>query len=71
MTQTESAEAIRMEERAALYRKRSPEADRWAVGYGSIRTVYLEVAKKNGKNCISTYKKESFADEDLYVIKIE
>ncbi len=36
MTQTESAEAIRMEERAALYRKRSPEADRWAVGYGSI-----------------------------------
>jgi len=28
-------------------------------------------AKKNGKNCIATYKKESFADEDLYVIKIE
>ena len=27
-------------------------------------------AKKNGKNCIATYKKESFADEDLYVIKI-
>lgn len=28
-------------------------------------------AKKNGKNCMATYKKESFADEDLYVIKIE
>lgn len=26
-------------------------------------------AKKNGKNCIATYKKESFADEDLYVIR--
>ncbi len=36
MSQTESAEAIRMEERAALYRKRNPEADRWAAGYGSI-----------------------------------
>ncbi len=36
MPQSESAEAIRMEERAALYRKRNPDADRWAVGYGSI-----------------------------------
>lgn len=26
-------------------------------------------AKKNGKNCIATYKKESFADEALYVIR--
>lgn len=28
-------------------------------------------AKGNGKNCIATYKKESFADDDLYVIKTE
>lgn len=28
-------------------------------------------AKKNGKNCIATYKEESFADKDLYVIKID
>ena len=28
-------------------------------------------AKENGKNCIATYKEESFADEDLCVIKIE
>ena len=26
-------------------------------------------AKENGKNCIATYKEESFADKDLYVIK--
>ena len=36
MPQTESAKAIRMEERAALYRKQNPAADRWAAGYGSI-----------------------------------
>ena len=36
MPQTENAEAIRTEERVALYRKRYPEADRWAVGYGAI-----------------------------------
>jgi len=28
-------------------------------------------AKKNGKNCIATYKKESFADEDLYIIRTQ
>ena len=36
MPQTESAEAIRLLEQVALYRKRNPEADRWAVGYGLI-----------------------------------
>jgi phosphoketolase len=36
MPQTENTEAIRTEERVALYRKRYPEADRWAVGYGAI-----------------------------------
>ena len=37
MPQTESVEAIRMEQRVTLYRSSHPEAERWAVGYGSIR----------------------------------
>jgi phosphoketolase len=37
MPQSEKAEAIRREEWVALYRKRNPAADRWAVGYGAIR----------------------------------
>ena len=36
MPQSENAQALRTEESVALYRKRNPEADRWAVGYGSI-----------------------------------
>jgi len=36
MSQRESAKAIRTEEWVTLYRKRNPEADRWAVGYGTI-----------------------------------
>ncbi len=36
MNQTEHAEAIRQENRVALYRKSHPEADRWATGYGAI-----------------------------------
>ncbi len=36
MPQSENAEAIRTEEAVALYRRRHPEADRWAVGYGAI-----------------------------------
>jgi hypothetical protein len=36
MPQSDNAEAIRMEEWVALYRKKNPAADRWAVGYGSI-----------------------------------
>jgi phosphoketolase len=37
MPQREKAEAIRTEEWVALYRRRNPAADRWAVGYGAIR----------------------------------
>jgi phosphoketolase len=36
MSQQELSEAIRTEEWVALYRRRNPEADRWAVGYGPI-----------------------------------
>ncbi len=36
MSERRSAEAIRTEEWVTLYRKRNPEADRWAVGYGPI-----------------------------------
>lgn len=35
--QTRNAEAIRMEEWAALYRSKNPAAERWAAGYGVIR----------------------------------
>ena len=37
MPQSEKAEAIRREEWVALYRRKNPAADRWAVGYGAIR----------------------------------
>jgi phosphoketolase len=36
VNQTEQAEAIRQENRVALYRRRNAEADRWATGYGAI-----------------------------------
>ena len=36
MPQSEKAEAIRREEWVALYRRKNPAAERWAVGYGAI-----------------------------------
>ncbi|MFQ5796175.1 MAG: xylulose 5-phosphate 3-epimerase [Candidatus Bipolaricaulia bacterium] len=36
MSQSEKTRAIRMEEWVALYRKKNPEANRWAAGYGPI-----------------------------------
>lgn len=36
MSERRSAKAIRTKEWVTLYRKRNPEADRWAVGYGTI-----------------------------------
>ncbi|HEY7494014.1 MAG TPA: xylulose 5-phosphate 3-epimerase [Candidatus Tectomicrobia bacterium] len=37
MSQTESAKAVRMHERVALYRKYRAAANRWAAGYGPIQ----------------------------------
>jgi phosphoketolase len=37
MPQRQKAEAIRREEWVTLYRRKSPAAERWAVGYGAIR----------------------------------
>ncbi|MCJ7521183.1 MAG: xylulose 5-phosphate 3-epimerase [Dehalococcoidia bacterium] len=37
MNKKERNEAIRREERVALYRRRNPDADRWATGYGVIQ----------------------------------
>ena len=37
MSQQNNIEAIRRQERVALYRMRNPAADRWAAGYGVIQ----------------------------------
>src|SRR5438105_12769614 len=37
MSQTESAKAVQMQERVALYRQQHSAANRWADGYGPIQ----------------------------------
>ncbi len=37
MSQTESAKAVQMQERVALYRQQHTAANRWAAGYGPIQ----------------------------------
>ena len=48
MSQTESAKAVQMQERVALYRQQYTAANRWAAGYGGDLAAqgYCAIASK-------------------------